>query len=301
MCELSNFPVTQNIIQDAMHCLLEGICGQEIALLLNHIIYELGLVLLDWVNEKLKNFQYMGRDAGNKPNEIEKVHITMPNMFVKQKASVILTLTYILLIILGELFPVIDQYYRNFLSCMKITIAAFSPYADETTAGELEQLMYSYCTEFNKLYPGMSIKPKMHYMLYLPQQILKFGPLHHQNTMRFEAKHGWFKDYRWKNFMNLPISLAEKHQLFLAHNMTMTEGHPNSMFVYKGDVVKEGESVTPAEMDHTIVNAIPPHFNDVTLFYKTDNVEIDCLEYMTGVALLISENDIYWSDFWMHT
>ena len=43
-CELSNFPVTQNIIQDAMYCLLEGICGQEIALLLNHIIYYLGLV-----------------------------------------------------------------------------------------------------------------------------------------------------------------------------------------------------------------------------------------------------------------
>ena len=27
LCELSNFPVTQNIVQDAMHCLLEGICG----------------------------------------------------------------------------------------------------------------------------------------------------------------------------------------------------------------------------------------------------------------------------------
>ena len=276
-----------------MHCLLEGICGQEIVLFLNCIIYNLGLVLLEWVNEKLKNFEYMGRDACNKLNEIEKVHITMPNMFVKQKASVILTLTYILPIILGELFHVIDPYYRNFLGCMKITIAAFSPYADETMAGELEQLRYSYCTEFHKMYPGMLIKPKMHYMLHLPQQIIKFGPLHHQNTMRFEAKHGWFKDYRWKNFMNLPLSLAEKHQLYLANNMTMTEGYPNSMFVYKGDVVKEGDSVTPAEIDDTILNAIPHQFNDVTLFYKTDKVEIDCLEYMTGVVLLISENDMH--------
>ena len=58
--------------------------------------------------------------------------------------------------------------------------------------------MYSYCTEFPNLYPGVSIKPKMHYMLILPQQIVTFGPLHHQNTMRFEAKHGWFKDYKWK-------------------------------------------------------------------------------------------------------
>ena len=297
LCALRDFPVTQNIIQDPMHCLLEGICGQEIAIFLNCIIYELGLVSLEWVNEKLKNFDYMGRDACNKPNEIEKVHITMPKMFVKQKASVILTLTYILPIILGELFCVVDPYYCNFLGCMKITIAAFSPYTDETMVGELEQLMYSYCTEFHKLYPGMSIKPKMHYMLHLPQQIIKFGPLHHQNTMRFEAKHGWFKDYRWKNFMNLPLSLAEKHQLYLANNMTMTEGYPNSMFVYKGDVVKEGDSVTPAEIDDTILNAIPPQFNDVTLFYKTDKVEIDCLEYMTGVALLISENDMHGPTF----
>ena len=43
---------------------------------------------------------------------------------------------------------------------MKITIAAFSPCADETIAGELEQLMYFYCSEFPKLYPTVSIKPK---------------------------------------------------------------------------------------------------------------------------------------------
>ena len=125
LCALHDFPVTQNIIQDPIHCLLEGICGQEIAIFLNHIIYQLGLVSLEWVNEKLKNFDYMGRDACNKLNEIEKVNITMPKMFVKPKPSVILTLKYILPIILGGLFHVIDPYYRNFLGCMKITIAAF--------------------------------------------------------------------------------------------------------------------------------------------------------------------------------
>ena len=67
--------------------------------------------------------------------------------------------------------------------------------------------------------------------------------------------------------MNLPLSLAEKHQLYLANNMTMTEGYPNSMFVYKGDVVKEGVSVTPAEIDETILTTIPPQFNDVTVFF----------------------------------
>ena len=86
--------MTQNIVQDPMHCLLEGVCGQEIALSLNRIIYDLGLVSLNWFNDSLQNFKYFERDAGNRPNNIEKVHITMPNMFLKKKASVILTLTF---------------------------------------------------------------------------------------------------------------------------------------------------------------------------------------------------------------
>ena len=158
LSDISDFPVTQNIIQDPMHCLLEGVCGQEITMFLNRIIYDLGIVSLNWFYDKLKNFQYLGRDAGNKPNDIERVHITMPNIFIKQKASAILTLVYILPIIMSELFDDVDPYYCNFLACMKITITAFSPYADETTAGDLEQFMYSYCTEFPKLYPGVSNK-----------------------------------------------------------------------------------------------------------------------------------------------
>ena len=211
-------------------------------------------------------------------------------MFLKQKASVILTLTYILPIT-GELFTIVDPYYRNFLACMKITIAVFSPCADETMAHELEQLMYSYCSEFPKLYPTVSIKPKMHYILHLPRQIIQFGPLQHQNTMQFEAKHGWFKDFRWKNFTNLPYSLAEKHQLYLAHNMTTTNGCPNSMFIYKDDVVKEGENVTPTELHPDVLNAIPEEFHGETLFYQTNCVEIECLEYVSGSALLVSENE----------
>ena len=95
--------------------------------------------------------------------------------------------------------------------------------------------------------------------------------------MRLEAKHGWFKDYRWKNFTNLPYSLAEKHQLYLAHNMTTTDGHPSIMFIYKGDVIKEGESVIPVELHPDVLNATPNRFHGETLFYKTDAVEIDCL------------------------
>ena len=298
LCDLGDFPITENLIQDSMHCLLEGVCGQEIALFLHRIIFDLGLVSLNWLNHKLQNFPYDAGDASNRPNEIEKAHITLPNMFIKQKASVILTLTYILPLILGEICTCeIDPNYQNFLACMKIVMVAFSPYADETTAGELEQLMFSYCTAFVKLYPEISCKPKMHYMLHLPRQILKFGPLRQQNTFRFEAKHGWFKDYRWKNFINLPLSLSEKHQLFLANCMTNTQGSPSTCFVYKGDIVKEGEHVCAAQIDPSVIAVLPQSVQGETSFYKTHEVHVDGLRYIRCSAVVISQDDFEFPTF----
>ena len=72
--------------------------------------------------------------------------------------------------------------------------------------------------------------------------------------------------------------------------MTATNGSPNTMFIYKGDV-KEGESVIPAELHPDVLDAIPERFHGETLFYKTDSVEIDCLEYISGAALLVLENE----------
>ena len=46
--------------------------------------------------------------------------------------------------------------------------------------------------------------------------------------------------------------------------MTTTDGHPSKMFVYKGDVVKEGETVIPADLDDAVLNAIPDNFNRET-------------------------------------
>ena len=73
--------------------------------------------------------------------------------------------------------------------------------------------------------------------------------------------------------------------------MTTTDGCPNTMFVYKGDVIKEGESVIPAELHPDVLNAIPKRFHGEMLFYRTDAVEIDCLEYVSGAGLLVSETE----------
>ena len=287
-----SFPVTENLIQDPMHCLLEGVYGQELALFLNRLVIVLDMVSLNWVNDKLRSFQYLFSDCANVPNEIEKGQITLPKMFIKQKASVILTLVYVMPIILGEVIDTSDPYYRNFLGCTKIVVSSFSPFADKTTAGELEVLIHSYLKNFVELYPHITFKPKMHYMLHLPRQLIMFGPLRQQNCMRFEAKHGWFKDYRWKNFVNLPYSLSEKHQLYLADLMTDSSGRPKNNFIYQGDIVKEGRVVRSAELQDEIIDGLPDVFNDENEFYLTKEVQVDCIKYVAGAGILLSEDDI---------
>lgn len=290
---LKSFPVTENLIQDPMHCLLEGVCGQEIALMLNYIVFDHALVSLNWVNGKLQAFPYDALDAPNRPNPIEKKHITAPAMFVKQKASSILTLSYILPLILGELFQdeEMDPHYKNFLRCMKITCIAFSPYADKTLAGVLEQLSVSYCREFCNLYPDTSFKPKMHFLLHLPRQMLLFGPLRLQNTFRFEGKHGWFKDFRWNNFINLPRSLSYKHQLLLANNMTDDMGCPSRSFVQKGDCIQEGTVLTSAQIEDSIISALPECLLGEDSLYFCKEAVVDSLKYSVGGAIVVEEDE----------
>ena len=73
-----------------------------------------------------------------------------------------------------------------------------SPYSDEDTAGDLEQLILTFTHQFRELYQMAIVHPKLHFLCHLVQQILKFDPLSVASTLKFEAKHGFFKDCRWE-------------------------------------------------------------------------------------------------------
>lgn len=71
------------------------------------------------------------------------------------------------------------------------------------------------------VYPNVQLLPKHHYLEHHPALIRKFGPLVGLWTMRFEAKHSFFKHViRHSNcFKNVPLSLAFKHQLMISYHM----------------------------------------------------------------------------------
>ena len=74
--------------------------------------------------------------------------------------------------------------------------------------------------------------------------------------------------------------------------MTNVEGHPSRRFVYKGDLIKQGESIGIRELDADVLIALPHELHLERLFDRSDHVKIDGLEYKKGDEILIEEDEI---------
>lgn len=74
---------------------------------------------------------------------------------------------------------------------------------------------------YQELFPGVRLLPKHHYLEHYLQMMRCFGPLVAVWTMRFEAKHSFFKDIvkHTRCFKNVPLTLALKHQMMIAFHI----------------------------------------------------------------------------------
>lgn len=61
--------------------------------------------------------------------------------------------------------------------------------------------------------------PKQHFLTHYPNLLMKYSPLIHFWSMQIEEKHQYFKEIvqNMRNYKNIPMLLATKHQLYQAH------------------------------------------------------------------------------------
>ena len=281
---IEGFPVTANIIQDPMHVILEGVFPYVSALMLQKFIYVDKYFTLETLNTSIQNFDYSYLDTKNCPPIIDKQHI-VKNKHLKMKAASALTMVYILPFIISGLIPSGNEYYEHFIKLVRISMLTFSPFCDVTTAGVLEVLIESFCTKFLTLYNEESITPKFHFLIHLPDQIVKFGPLKHQTTLRFEAKHGFFKDHRWRNFNNLPLSLLTKHQLQLCNITSNESGGFIEHFLEMEDKFKMLGNRTVGK---SLSEILP---NEEMMYTEAGSVTHKGREFRKGSAILIRDED----------
>lgn len=111
--------------------------------------------------------------------------------------------------------------WQGFLILLKIVNIALCPVSSKSMCGMLKTLIEEHHTMFLNVFAGSSIIPKMHYMLYYPEQIVALGPLIRAWTMRYKAKLSFFKKAsHLGNFRNIAQSLARRHQHLMCYELS---------------------------------------------------------------------------------
>lgn len=203
--------VIEALAPDAMHDLLEGVLPRTMCLMLHQLITEDKYFTIDTINHAFKNFKF-GRGV-SKPSKVTLQHLKRNCM--RQSASQIWTIATCLPLMIGSLIPKDDPKWHCFTTLLEITSIVFKHCITEMDLEKLEFLVDEFLTTFKECFPTYKITPKMHFLVHYARLIRLLGPLGFLWTMRFEAKHSWFKHLAKKigNYINLPKTLAIRHQV----------------------------------------------------------------------------------------
>ena len=93
---------------------------------------------------------------------------------------------------------------------------------DEDKIADIESKIELFLKEYKRIYPSNNITAKHHFMVHYGRSIRTYGPPCQYSTMRFELKHGRFRQYERAihNHINLGKSLAVKHQDSQVYHLT---------------------------------------------------------------------------------
>ncbi|XP_028403161.1 uncharacterized protein LOC114525900 [Dendronephthya gigantea] len=218
--EIQHFHITTNYAPDVMHDLLEGVCGVEVHLVLANLIGE-GLFDLDLLNSRITSFDYATTDSRNKPSSITINKLQNPDSASGQTASQMWCLIRYLPLMIGDKVPEGHQHLELLLLLLECMDFIFSPQVTTEETFFLKHLIKDHHEHFLDLFPGRTLKPKHHFMTHYPEQMRLLGPLLHYWTMRFEAKHRFFKrlGHIVCNYRNILKTLCSRQQMYLCYNI----------------------------------------------------------------------------------
>jgi hypothetical protein len=285
--DVGNFHVATNYAPDIMHDLLEGVCGLEVYLVIAQLIGE-GLFDLDLLNSRITSFDYSTTDAKNKPSPISLSKLQQPDGAAGQTATQMWCLIRNLPLLIGDKVPEEHPYFELLLQLLECMDFIFCPEITIEETFFLKHLIKEHHEYFLDLFPDRTLKPKHHFMTHYPQQIRLLGPLVHFWTMRFEAKHRFFKRLAHIvcNFKNILKTLSYRHQMFLCcHIMSSKDVVERDLEVGPGS--KEMiASLTGAEL---IVRALAVNmFDDV---YVAKWCVVHGIKYCKNLMVITGKTD----------
>lgn len=283
---LKSFHVTENVACDLMHDFFLGVCRYDVALLFYKLINDEILTLED-INCRIRSFHF-GPHEKDKPCEIRQSHLDKKNIIMY--ASEMKTLIYYLPMLIGDLIPIDNIYWKWFLLLRNLIDILLSKSLQIELKYQIDDLVQEYLSQRRGLFPNNNLKPKHHYAIHISEIFTKSGPIVNNWCMPFESKHRQLLLYakNIKNHENLPLSLAVKYQLSM------------SSYFMKGkaltDVITYGptnlRSLTSLEEFRIFQQYL--HNEDYTSRVEIIRwLQINSRRYEKSVMLLYENNDLF--------
>ena len=141
---------------DIAHDLFEGFCNDLLKLVIEHCLHE-KIFDIDFLNQRISNFNYSGRELRNKPSLLS---VRNSQITVKQTAAECHNLVRLLPLYVGHKVPVGDSYWRaytDFLICLDYILA---PSLNIGHINHMRDIIVDFLTSYKNLSDAVHIKPK---------------------------------------------------------------------------------------------------------------------------------------------
>ncbi|GFS37816.1 uncharacterized protein LOC106175700, partial [Trichonephila inaurata madagascariensis] len=217
--ELGYWHVTNNLVVDVMHDLLEGWCATETHLILHQYIFKDKFLTLSVLNDRISNFNYGKCDSRCKPVPIKREKLLNLDGSNGQSASQMWVLVRILPLLIGDKVPYNNDFWNLYLLMLTIIDTLMAPVISLPETYALAENIADHHKLFLILFPNRYLTPKMHFALHYPRIIRQLGPPVRYWSMRYENKHYPSKKCASSsgNFLNVAKTVAVRHQLKMAH------------------------------------------------------------------------------------
>lgn len=190
---------------------------------------------------------------------------------------------------LGRLVPLGNETWKLLLQIADIVEVVTAPSVNKGLCVFLADLTETFLTTYFNLYHDENMKPKFHYLIHYPQQMLEFGPLVHCWTLRFEGKHMYFKELsnRIKNRKNICKTLAIRHEYYQSwcrrkENLLSSNGIEHSF----------GTMLPLRLMAHKIQEALMPITGGSENVYTAKKVGCNGTSYWQGCAVILGSDEL---------
>lgn len=274
--KLSHFETAKGFPPDFLHDLFEGIVPVELSICLHALISD-KFFTLDELNSVIQKFPYKYSDRLNRP---QKIPITFHvKGSIGGNGHENWTLLRLLPLMIGHFVPEDHKAWGILMELKDIVeLLASSKFTTESLC-YLECKISDHRKLLQEVFPDLKLRPKHHFLEHYPHLIQCFGPVLDFWTIRFEAKHSFFKKVvrDVNNFKNILFTLASHHQLLLAYYL-------KSSSIFKPALeVTNVESVSLDILEFSIKTAIQRKYNTVEIVRLASTACLHGTTYSEGM------------------